>query len=177
MLNLNLLPPDVRSRLSYEIRGRAIMAIGGGLVVVLVVFITLLLPTMFYIYFQKADVLRAVAIETAARGGSLSNEVGDIREVNRRAAVVVRNEKDRARLAPFLEDIFRVVPKGILLSSIRVDAAAGGCTLLGSADTRASFLAFLDRLKENPRLANVSSPVAGLVKETDISFSITAQLQ
>ncbi len=178
MLNLNLLPPAEKLAVAYELRTRAVLAVGAAVAAVFVVALVLLLPTFFFLSFQKADVLRLLELdmEVRARAG-ITAQILRIQQANRMAQTVVQHEANRPKFSPLFASVLRAVPSGVRVDALEYRAKARGLDIVGFAPSREHLLSFLRNLEANPRLGRVSSPVANLVRGTDISFSIAAELK
>lgn len=178
MLNLNLLLPSEKLVAAYELRTRAVAAVAAAIAAVLVVALVLLLPTFFFLSFQKDDVVRLLDLDTEIQTRTGSGEKAErIAEANRIAEAVVRYEADRPELFSLFGSVLDAVPSDVKLDAIEYRAEAGELTIVGFAPSREHLLTFLHRLETNPRFGRVSSPVAGLIRGEDISFSITAMLR
>ncbi len=178
MFELNLLPPREKANLEYEMKTRAVVAVATWLGAVLLIFTALLLPTIFLLSFQKAEVLRAVKLELASQEqAGVTSQVKRLGEINRLAGVIVRHERESAQFFALFEALFRDVPSTVRLQSVKLQSASKEVAIEGFAPTRASLLEFIATLQADPRLLRASSPVANLIKETDIKFSIIATVK
>lgn len=178
MLNLNLLPPAEKEKLIYVWRARALAVIAGGFIAVLVVSAVLLLPTFFLLFFQKAEAIRAVAIgrEAEERIG-VKERIEAVERINRLATSVRDHEARRGDLFGLFASLFGNVPGDVALRSVAFRSQAREVTLRGFAPTRQGLLRFLENLEADPRVARVSSPVANLIRETDIDFTVAITLK
>ena len=178
MLNLNLLPPAEKLVVAYELRTRAVVTIASAFVAVFMVVIVLLLPSLFFLSFQKADVVRLLELdsEIQARTGVVER-IEETKRLNRIAQAVVEHERNRPELFLLFAAILSAVPPGVSLSAVEYRGQSGELDLVGFAPNRERLLSFLRVLQANPRLEEVSSPVANLIRETDISFSISAKVK
>lgn len=178
MLNLNLLPPQEKRSVAYEVRARAVAAVGAGLIAVFLIGLALLLPTVFLLGFQKSEVVRAANIELQSQEQSgVANHVLEIEDANRLAAAFVREEKSREGVFPLFAAIIRSVPPSVRLESLYLHAEAREVTIEGFSPSRELLLTLLQSLEREPHFTKVSSPVANLVKPSDIRFSITATVK
>lgn len=178
MLNLNLLPPAEKLIVAYELRTRAVAAVSASIVSVLVIALTLLLPTFFFLSFQKGDVVRLLELDTEIQiRTGIADQIEAVRQANRAAQAVVQHEMKRPELSLLFVSVLRAVPAGVTLDAIEYRRESPELTIEGFAPSRERLLSFLERLEANPRFERVSSPVANLVRGEDISFSITATLK
>ncbi|MBI4132879.1 MAG: hypothetical protein HY473_02235 [Candidatus Sungbacteria bacterium] len=178
MLNLNLLPPQEKINLAYEMKARALRAVSMWLVGIFIIFAVLLLPTIFLLGFQKREVGRSVELELRSQERSgVAGELKAIQEINRLASVVAKHANTRELLFPVFEDIVRDIPSAIRLQAMRFRSSSQEMTLEGYAPTRASLLELLRALEMDPRIGKVSSPVANLIPESNITFSVVATVK
>src|SRR3989338_3301432 len=175
---LNLLPPAEKEKLVYVWRVRALIVIASGFIAVLAVSFVLLLPTFFLLAFQKTEAIRAVAIERDAEERTgLTKRVEIVERANRLGVAVRDHEAKRGDLFGLFESLFRNVPAGIRLESIPFRSKTRELTISGFAPARQVLLLLLKNMEENPRIAKVSSPVANLIREADINFSVAVTLR
>ncbi len=178
MLNLNLLPPPEKVNVAYEMRSRAVVAVATGFIAIIAVALILVLPTIFFTVFQKSEAVRAVALETENQMHSNLATEAEVLQSARHLADTVLGA-DRKRFSPSLlfESIIRDTPPTLRLEALRVHPEGKELTIRGFAPTRSSLLTFLANLQKDSLIAKASSPVANLIKETDITFSISATVR
>jgi Tfp pilus assembly protein PilN len=178
MLNLNLLPPDEKTNLAYEFRTRAVLRVGLLLLACLSIAGTLFLPTMFLLSFQKTEVARTLELEHLREERSgIRDEVARVKEVNQEADVVTQNLTTRRTSSDLLTGLLGAIPAGISLSDVTYMSSSNAVLIAGFAPTRALFLVFLDSLRKDARVTEVASPVSNVIRDTDITFSITITLR
>lgn len=178
MTSLNLLPPEEKFILNSYIRARIVAAAGVGIVSVALVGFALLLPTMFFIGFQKFEVVRAARIESESQQQlGIAEKIAGWKSVERLANAARAEEQNRYALAELMESIVRTIPPEVSLRSFHLSASTGKMTLDGFAPTRQVFLEFLKSLESHPRLSDVSSPAANLIRSKDIEFSVSASFK
>lgn len=174
MLNLNLLPPRHRENIAFEMRARAVLAVGSGLILVALAAAALLLPTFFLLVFQKNELEREVKLERQqGQRAGVPEEAERIERLNSLARVVLNQETESLPVFPIFEAVFRDVPPALRLESARFRSAEKEVVIAGFAPTRLAMLEFLRALENNPRVAKISSPVTNIIKEADIKFSVT----
>lgn len=178
MLNLNLLPPLKKVHVAYEMRSRAVIAVAAGFVGIIAVAFILILPTIFFTVFQKSEAVRAVAFETENQTHlNLTAEAEALQSAGRLADTVLGADTKRFSSSLLFESIIRDTPPTLRLEALHVRSEDKEITIRGFAPTRSSLLTFLANLEKNPLIAKASSPVANLIKETDITFSISATVR
>lgn len=173
MLELNLLPPKEKNNLAYEMRTRAVLAVSGGLAAVALIFIALLLPTVFLLFFQKAEMLHVLDIEREnSLRASVPEHITSLNKTNRLARLVIQREGSDFKVFPVIESFLKSIPSSIRLSSFSFDKEKKELVVNGYAPTRESMIEFKRALESNSLAAKVDSPPSNLIKETDIDFSI-----
>ena len=178
MLNLNLLSPDEKIRLAYEMRRRAILVVGVSFWLILAVGFVLLLPTMFFLGFQKFEAVRTLELikQNEAQSG-LAADLVDINDVNHHARAVVHALAEARPVPAEITALFSSVPSGVALDGVSYRASSRQFSLQGTSATRDAFLALLDKLKHDSAITRISSPVSNVIQESDIKFTITAILK
>jgi len=176
MLNLNLLPPQERQNLAYVFRTRAVAAVGGGVAALLIVFLVLLFPTIVRLVLDEREARRSLEIErqSQVRTGVVKDAEA-VRQANRLAETAARHIAGGS--APLFEELFRIIPDPVRLDVIRLAAQDRALALEGFSPTRRDLLELVRALEAHPRVASVTSPVANLIRETDIRFFISAKLK
>lgn len=178
MLNVNLLPPREKENLAYIFESRAVIAVGSAVIAVSFIFLVLLLPTFFALVFQKAEIVRAVALEAQGQERSgIAKRAERVRAANFLADRIVRYEQKQDPIAPLFQAITRAVPPSIRLHSIAFHKDRREFSLDGRAPARADLLRFTRSLEADPRVAKVTSPVSNLVREADVAFTLTITLR
>ena len=177
MLNLNLLPPEEKRRLQYTIWTRAVIAIGGGLSLGLGVFIVLLLPAWLFLKAEEPALFDALTFERRAYSQAAPGVASDVRTLNRLARFVDEHAGRRVPAYALITEVLRVTPAPIRLQEVVVQASPGELRIAGFSATRQALLTFIQSLEGNPRIASVSSPLSNLVRETNITFTLTAKLR
>lgn len=177
MLNLNLLPPEEQRALAYVMRRRAVAAAAGALAGALAVFAILLLPTLFALALQRADAVRATALERESQERlGIEAEAERIGEANRLAERAIEFDRTRQELFPLVTAAISAVAEPISIERMSLQPGRG-LDITGRAPTRKDLLVFLEALEARGVFGEVSSPVSNLIRETNISFSISAALR
>lgn len=178
MLNLNLLPPSEKTDLAYELRARAVTGVGFAFVAASLISLVLILPTWFFVEFQRSDVVRAEELsrkQEEQSGITRTEEL--IRTANRISETVKANLTNRARPSPIIEVVLRELPREISLTTIQYKSQAKELSVSGLSPTRDAFLAFTRGLKTQPEIKDVSSPISNVIHESDIRFSLVITLR
>ncbi|RJQ37558.1 hypothetical protein C4552_00795 [Candidatus Parcubacteria bacterium] len=176
MLGLNLLPPVEKRNLAIIWRTRVVMLISGGVVAVVAIGVLLLLPTYFFIGLQTAETVRAAELERQSQAQSgIEAEITRIRAANRLAEIVEQYQAGRRPVFGLFETVIRKAG-GVRIENLEFKGKERQFVLRGFAPTRQDLLAFVAALEADEAIAEVSSPVANLIREVAISFSLTITL-
>ena len=96
MLTLNLLPPEQKGNLNYEIDRRMVQFFGFWFFVIIIIFGALVLPAFFFISLQQPEVERAARIEEEARASVRTTETeGKILGINNLLDIIVTREEKK----------------------------------------------------------------------------------
>lgn len=178
MLNLNLLPPDEKINLAYEFRTRAVLRVGWLLIACFFITGVLFLPTMFFLSFQKSEVARTLELERLREERSgIREEMVRVKAANQEADVVRQNLTTRRTSSGLMRELLAAIPAGVSLSDVTYMPLTNTVLIGGFSPTRVTFLTFLDGLQKNARVAHVISPVSNVIRDTDITFSVTISLR
>lgn len=159
-------------------RSRALLAFAAGLAGVIAVAFILLLPTIFMAVFQKSEAVRAVALENENQEHiDLAADAEALESAGRLADALLGADANKSSPHSLFESIIRDTPPALRLDALQIRSDEKKIVIRGFAPTRSSLLAFIANLEKDPLIAKASSPVANLVKETDITFSILAAMR
>jgi len=173
MLNLNLLPPEEKTSLAWELRGRAVFAVGTVVGIVAVTFAILLLPAVFGLHFSRIELERELGWARVAPGLVSPDELAAVRSANGLAAAAIEMAQGRKDPAALIAAVLWAVPAGIRIDALGYKSDGQTAELTGFAPSRSSFLSLLRSLRDHPAVAGVSSPVSNVIAESDIAFSVT----
>ena len=79
-------------------------------------------------------------------------------------------------LSPSLERVTAAIPDNVSIRRMSFKFSSitdGQITVVGNAETRAALIAFVDSLKKDPLFKGVTVPVADLVSDNDLPFTLT----
>lgn len=179
----NLLPPQqIEKNISeYRLRlaGTALAMFAGVLVLAAV----LLVPS-YLLATHKRTVIENDPIWQNDKDGEMSREKqkefeGIIKETNTILDTLGRTDAEFHVSEDIIEKIVGFKTPSITVSGIFFDAVSEGSMLSikGIATNRQSLVSFTDMLKKDPAFASVDLPISNLVKDRDISFSISIKLK
>lgn len=181
---INLLPHPYLHELRREQLRRVFVICGLLAVVVVFVNITLLFPPLLFLRFREASIEREIAIANQApeiqRASGIEQRIAAF---NARLGAFERNEKaTNVPVSQLFEPAFQARDRAIAITSLTFlpnDANRDVSRLLirGSAETRNALMRFADRLKIEHRYSSVVLPVENLLRDRDITFSLTVDVR
>lgn len=172
--HLNLLPPEDVRRLGHEKLTRFLILVFGVLAAILLTGGILMLPTYFLLTFQEEDVLRQIDIAQKSIATRRTNEAENtIRAINAKLITLDAANVQRSLASSLMAAVAKDTGSGISLDRFSFSRDSRKIELTGEAPTRELFLNFLNRLHGDTHFASVESPVANLLKDTDLSFILT----
>lgn len=179
----NLLPPQqIEKNISeYRLRlaGTALAMFAGILVLA-----TILLAPSYLLATHKRAVVENDPIWQDDKDGEMSRgkqkEFEDvIKETNTILGTLGRTDTEFYVSEDIIEKVIGFKTPSITISGIFFDAVPEGSALSikGIATNRQSLVSFTDTLKKDPAFVSVDLPISNLVKDRDISFSISIKLK
>jgi hypothetical protein len=178
MSEFNILSPEEKKHL-ITLQNVKIASVWGLTLFIFFVFSTLLLlPAYFFLTFQKNEVVRNLEI---TEGGSLTKRIDEIAQsvatLKKDALDIKKISENSEVLSAMVRATLEPLPRGITLIAARYSPKSGDISFYGTAGTRSALLQFEALLKNNPKIQNVNVPLANLVSETDVPFSISASFK
>lgn len=177
MLAIDLLPQEEKETVRKEEARRVVVLFSCCLFMIIAVGAALLLPSYFSSYFFRKELERSLALaeQDASGRGTVRAILAEAKKTKAAVAEV------RAALAvpPAGADILEkfVAPgEGIAVTLLFI-RSTGEVAVEGRADTRDHLLAFEERLRASNLFLEVSFPLADIVRERDIRFSVKAKLK
>lgn len=178
MLTLNLLPPQQKKNLNYEIDRRMVQFLGFWFSAVIIIFGVLMLPAFFFISFEQSEVEHVKKVEEEAQKAAHTSELEEkIRGTNALLDIILAREYKKKDVASFLGEILSGAPAGVSVTLIVHEPLKNHVNISGAADTRGALLKFVDFLKKAPEIKNVSSPVSNIIRQQNINFSLEIETE
>lgn len=173
ILNLNLLSPTKKERVERVVKylfAKNILEI--ILVTCSVLAISLLLS---WLVLQEHFTDLSSAATTVNKEYSAYNK--EIRDVNKTIKNLYISSGEYAALSPKLLELSALMPPDIKMNAVIIDREAQTVSLIGTAKTRLTFIAFQEILKNVTWLQNIESPFSQLLQKENINFEIKAKLK
>jgi hypothetical protein len=174
MLNLNLLPAEDKNNVRFEELRRLVIFVTAFSLAIMAVFTIFLLPAYFILTFQKNEVLRELDIaEKSERLTDVKTIEKEVQLLNGLFRRISAGDGSSPAFSRALERVLEDAGPRISFSDVSY-AKASSFSVSGFAPTRDDLIGFENKLKGNPYLKNISSPLSNIIKESNINFSIVA---
>src|SRR3989338_3541995 len=155
---MNLLPDSYKKTLFFERARRFTRFAGSLLTLVVITGVVLLLPSYFFLYFQEAELARAVA--AVERGERLD-----------------RCQKKQIPIVAIFEDIINRTPPGIVYTSINYSKSQNLIAINGKAPRPVDIIALDAALEKSEFVQSSVYPLTSLLGDRDIAFTLNITVQ
>ncbi len=177
MLTINLLPPKESKELKSEIKKRLINFLLGGVIFSIIVFLLTLFSTFLYLKIQISVLHDEVKLESGTdQAKKVIKSENDIKGLNDRLKNLNSVKLQVQPVGTFLDKFASLLPFGAHLNNISFNVASNQLVFDGFAETRQIVLDLIDKLKSAPFLKDVNSPLANLINEANINWTMTAKV-
>ncbi|MFC1756853.1 PilN domain-containing protein [Patescibacteria group bacterium] len=180
---INLLPPESNKNIRLEFFRRYIVVLGLGLFILMSTQIVLSVVSLFSIssYTRSLEDQR-LSTKTLAGMKNVDNLEFETQQLN---DLVFSYQKNKNTARFFSEEIYKVVsmvPSSVVVSSLLFDSHAtdlqtSRLIVGGNADSRGDLIDFVDSLKASEYFSEVNLPLANLLSESDIKFTLSIDLK
>ncbi len=176
MLDANLIPEEQKKIIASEQWLRVMRFFGIGATAILIIGIALLAPSYLPLYFQSRELERGLNMRQVAGKKINADEI--LAVVSNVQSIISSLRQSAANPAGALGifDLLTVNQQGIDISAFNIDQL-GNLSITGHANTRANLLAFEQRLRDSSRFQDITSPLANMIQETDITFNFKGALK
>ena len=174
---MNLLSPAEKRDLRITEFNRLVFSLASWLLVILVIFSIFLASAFLSLSILLKEQTNLITIrESEPQMQNLLKIEDKIRQTNQVIKQINSKQRQMVLWTPLLEGLTKIVPTGVCLTTLAYQSNSNQIILNGWANQREDLLRFQKSLEENPFFAEVETPLANLVKEKDIDFSFTLQL-
>lgn len=176
---INLLPLEKQEIIYKEKRRRFLMAFGLGFAFVLFWGFILALPSFFYLTSKERELSRELkALEDSRILKDVKSIEEEIQNLSQKLTLEKQNRQKTQVPSVFLEKILSLKPQGLSINSLSYNQAPAqsAVSIRGSAQKRSILIDFADKLKKEPLIKNVNFPITNILKETNIEFTIIAEI-
>lgn len=177
----NLLPPNEKTAILHLYRKRFLVLCLLTLAGLALAGSALLFPSLYYIksqesvFAEKRDELSGQ--ETNKIAATLATTIADI---NARLNVFSNTAVASPLLGSFIDPVLKIKTNAVHITNFAYARAEKGndvnIQVSGTTDSRADLLLFADKMKTSGRFANVNVPIASFIKDSNVTFTITASL-
>lgn len=177
--SLNLLPPEDQQRVGRDRLIRFFTYTNSVIFIILLVGNTLLLPTYFFLFFQERGARELLAAQQQTAHTEQTRETeARITQIN---AALARFQKSytpaKDSLAASITSSITNAPAGITLSFFSFEKETGAIILRGHALTRNDLLQYISLIREHPSFSRVESPVENILRDKNISFTLSFSIR
>lgn len=176
MLHTNLLPEEEKKAIFLEKSFRIIKFFGITVIGVLIIGITLLVPSHLPLYFQNNELKNSLSAQQEA---AKKIDYGKITSDTLRIQATIsslRQTADNSSAALDIFDLLAAQQTGIIISEFTIDQNAS-IIIVGNAATRNDLLAFEQYLRNSSRFRDLASPLTNIIKEANINFNLRGTIK
>lgn len=186
---IDLLPSSGKNIIREEYRLRVFTVCSATLTLILATMLISFLPTYLYVASRyEAFLLESQSDETQNRISHVKEMEATVRETNKKIDLL-KSGAAALRVKDVFLEILENKSQGVSITSLSYDSGGvatkkgkeetvspPSITIQGRSSDRAALLAFKDSLVQKKEFIAVDLPIASLVKDTDLSFSINVTL-
>lgn len=178
-MTVNLLPTEDRRLAGREQLRRSIVLASILFITLLLIGAVLLVPSFVLLRVRQEMLTDAIAeiraTEAIERSDAIEQEISLL---NRELRLIDANGTQQLAVAPLLLAILSRLPAGVSLRSVLYRAAEPqpDMEIQGKGETRENLLAFIDALRAETQFTRVTSPVANLLADKNVEFSLIIEL-
>lgn len=173
---VNILPHKTQNELRLMYYSRLFSALLLAASFVVVVGGGVLIPSYFLAQEEAAASKRYAEALTQTLSLSEGSSAGQTVTTLSEQLALMRGYRVEPLLSRGLSTVVSGIPDDVSIRKLSfkfTSASEGQVVITGNAETRASLVAFVDALKKEPLFKGVSVPVADLVSDTDLPFTLT----
>lgn len=175
---INLLPENNKKQLLTEYHYRVIVVALIAVIAVIIIGITLLVPSYVLSSLQQEASRQTIA-------GANSTNVAEHKKLLDQLNAIKRTLKaiDEPQHMPLAPTVFFTTIVNDKLSAITITSFnytlgdKSTASIVGHANTREDLQAFAEKLKNDPTFSAVNLPISIFAKDKDLSFTITLTLK
>ena len=170
MLSINLLAEESKQKIKDQRIYFLLLKAEAGLLLLLIMVGAIFLSAEKII----SDTRNKFSQETSRQVKSSNADYSSkIKEINAKVAVVSQIQSEFSPYSSYLKAIAALIPAGISLSDLEINASAKTLVIRGVATTRDDLLALESNLKDAAFLSSVNIPLEDRLKKDNISINLT----
>lgn len=171
---MNFLPEEDKKMIRKECWRRFFVVAGPFSFLAFLIGILLLFPSYVLLKSGESDLVRQVAISEERLKRSQTGEVTPlVKDLNAKISFLEKERKTIEEKNPAIKNILEEKPPEVKINNLFLDKKR--IVIQGFSSTRSGLLLFIDNLKKKG-FEKTESPIANIIKEKDIEFSINIEL-
>lgn len=177
MINLNLLPEKEKSGLKWDAWRRLILVFASAVLIGLSLFSSILINVNLYLLsnLEKSSILLNLHRQLPL-GQEIKNIEKRLAEADKKLNQILEIKKWISPKSFIFSEINSILPEKIRLVSLSVKSG-GLVDLTGFAAERSALLSFKKSLEDNEKISDLNFPLANLLKEKEIEFSLSFKIK
>ena len=176
-MSINLLLPSTKENLKLDQISRSGMFVCELALTVLVLFALTLLGETLYASSKLATLnSRVHTLSTRTEAQELTQFQQQLRLLKDDVERLGRIQRQHPNHLQVLSRLFALLSSNTRLTALAIDFTGKNIVFSGIAQTRADLIMLRDRLGQDPSYTGLNFPLADLLKETNIMFTISATL-
>lgn len=100
-----------------------------------------------------------------------------VENINAKMRQLAQTQDGYIKWSAVLKTLIALVPEGVKLNSLELDKNSGRLQMAGQANNRADYLNLENKLKDSIWVEKVNAPVANLLRQDDLAFTLEAFLK
>lgn len=183
---INILPIEDRKEIKKNYFKRLLIVALVFFAVTILMAIIMLLPTIFFLNEHESVSQKELEYVNKKLGDAGISQITPMVEDLNKKVQILKTTSGFGKYSDTVTEILNAGGSGIKISSLSIKKSAGkeSVYISGHSATRKDLLAFLDNLKQCKAafktkctpFDKIESPVSNLLKESDIDFSINAEV-
>lgn len=176
-MSINLLPPSTKEDLKLDEISHGTMFIGELALTVFAIFALMLLGETLYANGKLATLeSRVRALRTRTETRELTQFQQQLRLLKDDVERLGRIQRQHPNHLQALSRLLMLFSANTRLTALSIDFTGKNMVFSGVAQTRADLIALRQLLQQDPQYTDLNFPLANLLKETNIMFTISTTL-
>ncbi|MDP1629657.1 MAG: hypothetical protein Q8L57_03490 [bacterium] len=176
MINFNLLPKKEKQLLNWDAWRRFILILGAGLAAASLLFSLILIQINLYLAENLEKISLTLNLHRQMPTGSEIILIEErLKTANRKLNQIAEIRGLVFPKTPILGEIALLIPSGVKALSVQIKND-DSVEFIGLATKRAPLLSLKKTLENHPKISELSFPLANLLKDKDIEFSISFKM-
>lgn len=169
MILLNLLPSEKRREVNLQHSNRLVLSIA-------LISMSALLASLMLIGVRTLVAMRISAVISGPSNAEQAEVTPRVEEVNRMVAAVEEIQSRSFFPSGPLAALSRLTAQKVVIDKIGFEVSSGRINISGAAESREALISFRDALEASPEFSFVQVPAESLVRQAQLSFTLTAEV-